>query len=470
MTAGFRRFVIFAGMRTGSNLLEATLNRISGITCHGEAFNPDFLGWPDNPSLEGVSLSAREADPFLLLDRLFARPGHLSGFRYFHDHDPRIFQRIIEDRDCAKIVLTRNPLESYVSTKLARRSGQWKLNVHETPDEGPVAFEAIEFRETLAAYQDFLGCLRRRLQLGGQTAFWLDYCDLRDSEVLTGLLHWLGRSDIERVEPARDLIPQNPGEMTRKLSNPEVMRAEIAALDPFAISNLPGLEPGRGPVLRSYSAFDAGLGVIYMPIPGGPDVALQGLGPPRRDFTQATLRDWKRQHPGHCSFTILSHPLIRACRTFRDLGRTATPELRAKLAGCYKVHLPEEGESLCEGEFPDRLLPFLRFLRRNLNAQTGLPTHPAWASQAAVLAGFARLYSPDLVMREGRLAEGLTALSVAVGIATPVVRVAKAHVLDDPRLIEAAHAAYLRDYIAFGFAKDPFARARQVTAPGGDQA
>ena len=32
---------MFAEMRTGSNFLEANLNALAGVTCHGEVFNPE---------------------------------------------------------------------------------------------------------------------------------------------------------------------------------------------------------------------------------------------------------------------------------------------------------------------------------------------------------------------------------------------------------------------------------------------
>ncbi|MBC7142836.1 MAG: nodulation protein NodH, partial [Rhodobacteraceae bacterium] len=47
MTRPFDYFVIFAEMRTGSNLLEATLGQVEGLTCHGEVFNPDHMGGPN---------------------------------------------------------------------------------------------------------------------------------------------------------------------------------------------------------------------------------------------------------------------------------------------------------------------------------------------------------------------------------------------------------------------------------------
>jgi LPS sulfotransferase NodH len=44
MTRRFDAFVIFAEMRTGSNHLEESLNGLDDIQCHGELFNPTFIG------------------------------------------------------------------------------------------------------------------------------------------------------------------------------------------------------------------------------------------------------------------------------------------------------------------------------------------------------------------------------------------------------------------------------------------
>ncbi len=107
----FDSFVIFAEMRTGSNLLEASLNALPGVACHGEAFNPVLIGYPNRTELLGVSMAARDADTSALLQRIGAAEG-LNGFRYFHDHDPRVLETLLNDRRCAKIILTRNPIES----------------------------------------------------------------------------------------------------------------------------------------------------------------------------------------------------------------------------------------------------------------------------------------------------------------------------------------------------------------------
>ncbi|MBU2957311.1 hypothetical protein Q4511_13395 [Paracoccus sp. 1_MG-2023] len=464
MTSSFRSFVVLAEMRTGSNLLEATLNGIRGVTCHGEAFNPYMMGWPDKDELAGITRAEREADPLPLLERLTDRPGHLPGFRYFHDHDPRVFDAIMQDRRCAKIVLTRNPLDSYVSTRLAWETNQWKLNENETPIPAAITYDGAEFRENLTAIERFQSKVMHWLQVTGQTGFWLGYEDLRDADVMTGLVHWLGRTDIPRVEPASDQVPQNPRELSEKVTNFHEMQADLQTLDPFMLRRIPNFEPRRGPSVPSFSAVDAGRGLLFMPVRGGAGVALRdwmaGLGQVSGDFTQTSLRQWKRGHPGHRSFSVLRHPLDRAWAAFGQVLTDAPTDLRATLRDLHRVDLPDPVA-------PDALDPdeqirifgqFLAFLKRNLNGQTTLPTHPGWASQSEVIAGFARFASPDMLIREERLSEEMEMLARAVGlpdIDTSALQMASLpdH-LRDRALIKAAKAAYIRDYVAFGF-EDP---------------
>ena len=59
----FDYFVVLAGMRTGSNLLEEQLAAMPGIVSHGELFNPHFFGKPEMTSKWDLSIQARNADP-----------------------------------------------------------------------------------------------------------------------------------------------------------------------------------------------------------------------------------------------------------------------------------------------------------------------------------------------------------------------------------------------------------------------
>ena len=186
-------FVVFAEMRTGSNFLEANLNAFDGINCHGEAFNPHFMGYPKNEPILGIDLKTRDADPNVLFSAIRNNTARLSGFRYFHDHDPRVFDAIMQDDSCAKIILTRNPVESYVSWKIAQETGQWKLTDVKSHKVAQAQFDGKEFAAHLEALQAFQITLMNRLQTTGQTAFYVAYEDLQSVEVMNGLAKFFPR-------------------------------------------------------------------------------------------------------------------------------------------------------------------------------------------------------------------------------------------------------------------------------------
>jgi LPS sulfotransferase NodH len=253
MSASFDYFIVFAEMRTGSNFLEANLNAFDGVTCHGEAFNPHFIGYPNSDDILGVTQDMREADPSALIARIRSEPGALGGFRYFHDHDPRILDEALEDPRCAKIILTRNPLDSYVSWKIAKATGQWKLTNVKRRKEALAQFDGEEFSRHVEALQDFQISLLNRLQKTGQTAFYIAYEDLQSVEVMNGLVKWLGVD--ARLEALDDSLKrQNPAPVVSKVENPKVMQEALAGLDRFNLSRTPNFEPRRGLCCRGCDA------------------------------------------------------------------------------------------------------------------------------------------------------------------------------------------------------------------------
>jgi LPS sulfotransferase NodH len=140
----------------------------------------------------GIDLVARDRDPLALLDLVLGAGPGLTGFRFFHDHDLRVLDRMLPDPRVAKIILSRNPLDSYVSWKIAQATGQWKLTNVAKRKEGLAEFDADEFAEHLDRLQGFQITLLHALQTTGQTAFYLDYEDLQDLDVMNGLAAWLG--------------------------------------------------------------------------------------------------------------------------------------------------------------------------------------------------------------------------------------------------------------------------------------
>ena len=210
MSDRFDSFVVFAEMRTGSNFLEANLNAFDGLSCLGEVFNPHFIGYPNSQDVLGITQAERDRDPAGLLKEIRSHEDGLAGFRFFHDHDPRILPAILEDERCAKIILTRNPVDSYVSWKIAQATGQWKLTNVKKRKDAKAQFDAAEFEAHLEALQAFQVTLMNALQTMGQTAFYVAYEDLQDVAVMNGPARWLGAHNM-----VRRTIPSEAGRGTR---------------------------------------------------------------------------------------------------------------------------------------------------------------------------------------------------------------------------------------------------------------
>jgi LPS sulfotransferase NodH len=447
----FHSFVILAGMRTGSNFLEANLNALPGVTSHGEVFNPHFIGRKDATALFGITLAERGANPKPMLRKLRAETEGLSGFRFFHDHDARVQDIVLADPACAKIVLTRNPVDSYVSWKIARATGQWKLTDAKRLKSATVRFDADEFAAHLTAAQDFQLLVLNALQTSGQTAFFLDYEDLGSVAVLNGLAAFLGvEARLKSVDDS--LKKQNPAPLETRLENPGDLGPALAKADLFGLARSPVFEPRRPAAIPTAMAA-ADLPLLFFPVRSGPDAPirnwLSGHGGIVDGFDQTTLRQWKRDHPGHLGFTVIRHPLLRA----------QLADQRRILIRAYKADLPDPGQPFADAAAERAaFLVFLHYARLATLGQTGQRVDPNWASQTAILQGFAGFHPLDLVIREDRLTEGLGFLAREVGLAPPPVSrpdpaITALLAIHDPSLEDAAEAAYSRDYAGFGFTR-----------------
>ena len=247
------------------------------------------------------------------------------------------------------------------------------------------------------------------------------------------------------------------------MTNPAEMRAALARIDRFALTQVPMHEPKRGPAVPTFLAAGQA-GLLYLPIRPGPTprieawlTALEGAAL-QRDFTQKSLRQWLRQAPAHRSFTVVCHPVSRAFAAFRDHILSGDyAEIRDTLRKVYKVPMPQVAQvpKMDAGAHHAAFLTFAKFLKGNLNGQTSVRVDAAWASQAAVLQGFSQFLTPDLIAREDHLEADLAYLAQSLGHEPPAMPPPE----DDPLLAaihdaeieEAIRAAYGRDYAAFGF-------------------
>ena len=471
MSGPFDYFVVFAEMRTGSNFLETNLNAFDSFECHGEAFNPHFIGYPNKTEIFDVTQNMRDADPARLIGAIKGQSQGLGGFRFFHDHDPRVLDICLDDPRCAKVILTRNPLDSYVSWKIAQATGQWKLTNVKRRKDSKVSFDGVEFESHIARLQEFQVLLLNRLQTTGQTAFYLAYEDLQSLDVMNGLARFLG-SD-ERLEALdASLKKQNPSPLRDKVSNFEDMEKVLSGADPFNLTRTPTFEPRRGPGVPGFVT-GARAPLLYMPIRSGPEdevlawmAALDGVEvetlPSKHN--QKSLRQWKRRKPGHRSFTVLRHPVARAhaafCSKILIRGPETFTEIRKTLRNFYKVPIPASGpdEEYDRRAHREAFVGFLAFLRANLAGQTGIRVDAHWATQASVIQGMSLFSLPDMVIREDEMQSYLPALARQVGYlksdkqesAAQDAPIALADIYDED--IEAqVSEIYQRDYMMFGF-------------------
>lgn len=465
MPVSYDYFVVLASMRTGSNFLQRNLNEVAGLECHGELFNPFFIGRSQCKTFMGVTLEEREKDPEALLGRVLRATDNLTGFRYFDDHDPRVLSRVLSDRRCAKIVLTRNPLESFLSLKAARDSDKWLMTgdkAEATPSK--VIFDEPEFRTYLAAYRSYYAGIRHALQSSGQVAFPLDYGQLHDLDVLNGLVEFLGvEGRLRRLD--KSIKKQNTDRPVDRVSNPELMADALVRLDLNGLEATVETEPERGAMVPQYIATPSA-GLLFMPLgftSVGPvlDWMAQTSGDNRDQlltgFNRRELQEWRNSFSQTRSFSVLRHPVLRAYAIFEQVMlQKSDARLAEAISERYAVPPISEHDGIDETR--TSFLAFLRFLRASISGQTSLPGDPGWGTQIALLRGLSSLVPPELIVREEDMPDHLSLLAGQLGrhiSAAPKRERALEEQLDliyDQKVEALTRAAYKKDYQAFGFA------------------
>lgn len=464
----FSYFVILGAMRTGSNLLETNLNAFAGITCRGEMFNPDFISDAETTDFLGFTPQRRDAEPLALIAAMRAASTGMPGFRLFHDHDRRVWDHVLADPACAKVVLTRNPLDSFVSLKIAEATNRWKMGDVRGREQVQVNFDGAAFEDYLSDLQAAQLDIQRQLQTRGQSAFYIGYDDANDVAVLNGLVRWLGLSARIQDVP-RWLKKQNPEPMDQKLTNPEAVAQVLARIDRFDMTRTPNFEPRRGPMLGAIRAA-ARTPLVFVPVRGAPEgevsswlAALDGVGHAAlgQGFDQGRLDGWRRAHPGFRSFAVLRHPLRRAHHAFvRRILTGDFVDVREHMTRLFGLTLTGNGPVDAETHRAG-FKAYLRFCAASLSGQTRLQPWPMWATQASNLEGYAAVILPDLILREDSLAGDLDGLARRMGHQQPPPYRPEAdpglplEAIVDDEIVALCRTAYRRDYDLYGFGDMP---------------
>ena len=465
----FKYFAIFGAMRTGSNLLERNLNQFDGIICHGELFNPGFIGKSEQTTFMGVDLAEREADPERLIGRIIEQSGGtLPGFRIFQGHDHRVFRKALADPDCAKIILRRRPIDSFVSLQIAKITDQWILGNAPKRKTAQIRYDGSAYRGYLKALASYEAELRQRLQEAGQTAFELRYEDLKTPAVLNGLARYLG-SDDRRNHFEESIRRQNPEPLSEKVTNFGDMIADLGGLEGDDLDSLVAPEADRGIGIRDIVVCSKAP-VLFVPLPGvdgtralalmgrldgaSPDAQMTGL-------TQKELACWLDEAGQDLtSFTLVEHPLARAYGVYMSHifppQDPLFPKIRRRLKAQFDVPLPEKGDDLSAwslDQHRDAFEGFLMFLKSNLAGQTSVRIDGQWEAQHKLLAS---VQTAQPVARIVKDCDFEAFASELEGSATPVSDAQVVHPFElgeiyTKRLENLARAAYGKDYRLFGF-------------------
>lgn len=502
-----RYFAILGAMRTGSNLLERTLNQFPDIICHGELFNAAFVAGDGKDSYLGITRAERDADPFRLIARIRETAGaRVPGFRIFGDHDQRILAHVARDPDCALVVLRRDPLESYVSLRIAETTGQWLLGDERQRRAATIAFDPADFERYRSVLSDQYARVLWAVRAAGRTAFEIGFEEIKDLRLLNGLAAWLGsRTTLDRIEET--IVRQNPGALAEKVSNPEAIAPYLPGA-PATRARGPEGVTGRGFVLsrRHPLAFAPLPACPWAPVlrwmaslsgvEATPETATAPGGPLETGLAPDALA--RRMAEGRLGtlLTVTRHPLERAARTFHDKilasDRGAFEPVRRALVETCGVELPPAaavqrrdraalaaiGYDLAAHR--RALAGFLTFLRDNLAGRTAIPAAPVWLPQSVHIAALAAVMPPTLIVPEPWLPKAGAFLRAVMGIETgrnailrmpPPIPLFDAPELWTEELGDLARAAYPEDHARLGYAvAPPGAGAALVTPPDLQQA
>jgi hypothetical protein len=431
--AGFDRFVVLAAMRTGSNLLETCLNQYPGLRCHGELFNPAFIGHDGCHSLLGIDMDLRARHPDRLLAAIRAAdPGALHGFRLFAGHDQRMIDAALADPRCAKIVLRRAPLESWLSVLAAQQTGQWTLSDGRKRLSASVRFDADAFAIYCADLDAWYGGLERQMRLSGQTWFPIRHEECKDVAVLNGLAGWLGlghRLDrLKQVTKRQNLVP-----LRQRIENFADFEAWLSRSGYIAETET--LRPEHWPLIRA-TDFLADDRMLLVRLPGVRQPGLEALLPDaRRIDAIGRLAGWRGRHPGLPVVALVRPALARALDVFQrqvllSSGDAADDRadagLRRVLARHHGIGLPPAGMSGSRAALEaagfgipairTALGAWLDFVAASLQGRTPVRTDAAWQPQVAALTAVSSRLPVSLVLREGDLAAGIGFLAQVAGL------------------------------------------------------
>lgn len=454
----FRYFVILGAMRTGSNFLERALEQFPSLQNFGELFNPNFIGGPCRDDFPNWNIADRDSMPFSLLESMIehAKTEVVPGFRLFQDHDPRVLDHVLRDRSCAKIILSRNPLDSYVSLKIAQQTGQWILGGIAHRKSAKAHFSEVEFASFIFERERFYKQIGDTLNETGQSAFALQYTDLKSVATLNGLARYLGsETELERFD--EPLKRQNPEALSKKVSNFDEMKAALSRQFSAALTT------ERSPVFTTKASnapiFASGsLNLAFAPISGVPNQqllkAIKKAGSVDRFSGPKEFETWMSDRPGIELVAMTAHPLTRAYNVFCQHvlpGDNVFKNLRQRLIKNF--NLPELAGAKQPAALKEGFEIFLNFLTANLAGQTAIRIAREWDLQSNHIAALnqevpiSRITRWEAINSNREEIPGLSVFGLPTELDTTPLEL-----IYDEGLERLCREAFSKDYVKLGYA------------------
>jgi len=473
----YDRFVIFGIMRSGSNLLERFLDQYDGLACHGELFNPIFIGRSGQSSLFNISVAQRHDDPLSLLAAIdAARPDQINGLRYFPAHDAPALDVLLTDPRCAKIILTRDPLESFVSQCIAEYSDIWLIGSEK--DRMPVAvpISPAKYRSYRNTREQYFSQIRNVLARNGQRAFEIDYADILSLDAVNALALAIGAKAPLAVLK-QPIKRQNPGPLHAKISNYAEIAAELGLPQAETLPSPQIIAPADDPVNwvwpRHYYSCKH-IPLAFAPLLANtkqPLVTWLALlpGESQTGLHLHQLDAWQKFHNPPTVLSILHHPLDRLYDVFMSKIFSTAPDaflkIRRILERRFQFYLPENARifdrlAYSLDDHRTAFQQFLVFIAANLRNETDIRQDGNWLPQARLTDIFANILPITKFVSVANLDVEIPNVEMALDLPKTWARLQRyphsRHIYELADIYDAqtealAQAAYHEDYSRFGF-------------------
>lgn len=455
MTQKFDAIAIFGAMRSGSNLLERSLGLHPKIEIYGEIFNPNFIGEITQDELAGFSVATRDEDPLGFLRKIHEKAApRLPCFRIFQDHHPKAQDEILRDPRIAKLILQRNPVDSFVSLLIARETDQWLLARKKMQSlEAKVNLDLEAYDIYQNKLQKFYDHISEILTETSQDYFFVNYAEIKSLRTLNKAFDFVGIAPpLTRYdEPIRR---QNPHPVAYYLQNPEMLDALGYVPEDGPVAD------AQPPVVKQAELADT-LHIALLNIEGTRDQhelfhLRKANGGTLGALSFEDAQAWQAESPeSRFIYARPVHPVLRLYRAFR-LAALSPDEFCETTNDSAKLHdyvNQRYGADLVKAFAQDTSLQkhkqnfkkFLFFMRDGLWKNAEIRVRPAFLPQSILIDEWQAITDVKILKTD----ESIGAFSAPPRKSIPS-KFPLQDIVDDT-IIERSKAIYADDYARFEF-------------------